>query len=189
MNSRTNDPIINEKEFHNLKYSRNEKNDYCKIDLMNNLFYKNNYSSYNYFFNLIQSKIKNKDVLECGCGLDGYSKKFGNLSGRYVAFDISEEAIKYQKNFDCSQKNVEYYTMNIENMNFGTESFDIIFGKSILHHTNLENTFYEIFRVLKPNGQAFFLEPIIYNPIVFIFRKLTPTLRMIITLRIEQFDR
>src|SRR5690606_20362966 len=57
------------------------------------------------------------------------------------------------------------------------QSFDFIFGRSILHHTDLKKTYGELSRVLKPNGQAIFLEPIKYNPLVFLYRQLTPSIR------------
>jgi ubiquinone/menaquinone biosynthesis C-methylase UbiE len=171
------DRLKEEENFHNLKYTQLLNSDSI-INRIDNSIYSNNKSTFNYFFNLVSMNSLNKDVLECGCGIVEYSKKLAKKCNRYVAIDLSEKAIKYQKDENSkSEKNAEYYVMNIENLNFDDKSFDVIFGKSILHHTNLKKTFEEISRVLKSNGNAFFLEPIKYNPIVFIYRKLTPQIR------------
>jgi ubiquinone/menaquinone biosynthesis C-methylase UbiE len=171
------DQKTEEEKFYNLKYSPIIDNNSITYNI-ENLIYSNNRITYDYFFNLISMNVLNKNVLECGCGIEGYSQKLAGKSNHYIAIDLSEKAIKYQK--DKTKQlgiNAEYYIMDIENLNFNDRSFDVIFGKSILHHTDLKKTFSELSRVLKSNGQAFFLEPIKYNPIVFAFRKLTPAIR------------
>ena len=50
-------------------------------------------------------------------------------------------------------------------------------GKQILHHLDLTIAVPEIARVLRPGGRAVFLEPLIHNPILEGYRRLTPHLR------------
>ena len=52
-----------------------------------------------------------------------------------------------------------------------------MFGKQILHHLDLEVAVPEIARVLRPGGRAIFLEPLIHNPVLEGYRRLTPHLR------------
>ena len=74
-------------------------------------------------------------------------------------------------------KKIRYYKMDAESLAFNENSFDKIIGSGILHHTNLSNSLYQIKRVLKEGGQAVFFEPLGHNPIINLFRKLTPSLR------------
>ena len=165
-----------EEIFYNVKYSKIKYNNSI-TDLINCSIYLHNQSAYKYFFDQVSMNVLNKDVLECGCGIDNLPS-FAETSNHFNAIDLSEEAIKYQQQrIHNSIINAEYHVMNLEKLNFDDNSFDVIFGKSILHHTDLEKTYREISRVLRPTGRAFFLEPIKYNPIVFLYRMLTPSIR------------
>jgi SAM-dependent methyltransferase len=56
-------------------------------------------------------------------------------------------------------------------------SFDVIVGRAILHHLDLETATRELARVLRPGGRVFFVEPIRHNPLTALFRLLTPKAR------------
>jgi ubiquinone/menaquinone biosynthesis C-methylase UbiE len=64
--------------------------------------------------------------------------------------------------------------MNAEATTFPDNSFDLICGSSILHHLNLDKACAEIRRILRPDGGAVFIEPLGHNPLINMFRKLTP---------------
>jgi SAM-dependent methyltransferase len=64
--------------------------------------------------------------------------------------------------------------MNAEALEFPDETFDIVFGHSILHHLDLEAARVGIYRVLKRGGKGIFLEPLGHNVFINIFRKITP---------------
>lgn len=64
-----------------------------------------------------------------------------------------------------------------EALPFADASFDAILGKGILHHLDLDAAVPEIWRVLRPGGKAVFLEPLVHNPILKSYRRLTPRLR------------
>ena len=53
-----------------------------------------------------------------------------------------------------------------ENLPFADESFDVIFGKAILHHLDAEVGAGDLYRVLKPGGKALFTEPMGMNPLL-----------------------
>jgi len=172
------DRINEEENFHDAKFSAIIEDNSVASKIEDSIYENLNDSTFNYFRNLISRSVVNKNVLECGCGIDDFSRTLVRDSKHYVAIDLSASSIEYQKTKKSEfYEKVEYYKMNIENLKFENESFDIVFGQSILHHTDLKKSFGEISRVLRPDGQAYFLEPIKYNPIVSVYRMLTPTLR------------
>jgi SAM-dependent methyltransferase len=62
-------------------------------------------------------------------------------------------------------------------MEFDDDSFDLICGMGILHHLDLGKSLSEIARTLRPGGKAIFIEPLGHNPLINLYRKVTPDLR------------
>jgi SAM-dependent methyltransferase len=56
-------------------------------------------------------------------------------------------------------------------------AFDLVIGDGILHHLDLDVALGEVHRVLKPGGRAVFREPRLDNPLLKLFRRLTPSAR------------
>ena len=54
---------------------------------------------------------------------------------------------------------------------------DVMLCSGMLHHLNVELAFPEMCRVLKPGGVCLAMEALDYNPIVKLYRLLTPSLR------------
>lgn len=73
--------------------------------------------------------------------------------------------------------NTHYQVMNAEDMTFDSASFDVVFGRGIIHHRDLELAFRNIARVLRPGGVAIFWEPLGHNPILNRYRDMTPQAR------------
>lgn len=61
-----------------------------------------------------------------------------------------------------------------EEMPFPDNFFDIIFSAYVLHHTILEKSAPEIYRVLKPGGTLCFIEPFEGNSLFKLFRMILP---------------
>jgi SAM-dependent methyltransferase len=66
---------------------------------------------------------------------------------------------------------------NAEAVPFQAGQFDLIYGKAILHHLDLDLAAAEILRLLKPGGRAVFAEPLAYHPLIWGGRRLTPHFR------------
>jgi ubiquinone/menaquinone biosynthesis C-methylase UbiE len=67
--------------------------------------------------------------------------------------------------------------MDCESLDFADESFDFVFARSIIHHLHVDTSLKEIKRVLKPNGKLAVLEPLGTNPLINLYRRLTPNSR------------
>ncbi len=140
--------------------------------------------SFSLFESLFQFKGGER-VLEIGCG-NGTIGTFECLKYKdnieYVGFDFSLNPLIYlKKQFQNNQAdNFLFVNANAIDDNFAPESFDIIFGKAVLHHFD-KNTkpilADKIYSLLKPNGKAFFLEPLNTDPIMVTLRKISSYVR------------
>lgn len=162
---------IREKEFHNkLVVSGNDRKE--------NKFYKAINNIYLDFFDFLKSEVKDKNILDFGCGNGGYVKKVNNFGpSKIIAIDISDEAIDYAKKINKENENIEFRVENCENTKLKSNQFDLIYGAGILHHLDLMKSFREINRLLKKDGSLIFIEPLGTNPIINLYRMFTPNSR------------
>lgn len=111
-----------------------------------------------FFEDTIKQNINNAKILEVGCGTGWYISRLFSLGPSYACgVDISEEQIKIAKQKEISGK-LEFKTCNIEEGITG--NFDIIFGRSILHHINYKKALKNMFSKLNPGGRMIFMEPL-----------------------------
>ncbi len=105
-----------------------------------------------YLFERIKPS-ENDLILEIGVGTGKNIPYYGE--GRYVAVDISEKMIfKARERIRSFTKDVQLIIGDAESLPFKDEVFDIRFllgGESV-------RGLKEAYRVLKPDGRAFFLE-------------------------------
>jgi ubiquinone/menaquinone biosynthesis C-methylase UbiE len=119
-----------------------------------------------------------KQVLEYGCGRGSSGFLLASHGAEVTGIDISEYAINEAiKRAQKANLKINFQVMDAERLKFPDHSFDFVCGTGILHHLKLQEASREIQRVLKPGGRAIFIEPLGHNPLINIFRKLTPSLR------------
>ena len=109
-----------------------------------------------------------KKCLELGCGTGNFTEYFADKGAKITAVDISPDLLEKAKKKIGNKKNVEFKTADIHNLPFENNTFDYIFGVSVIHHLDLPTAFKEISRVLKENGTVVFSEPNMLNPQMFI---------------------
>jgi SAM-dependent methyltransferase len=121
-----------------------------------------------------------KQVLEYGCGEGWITQDLARSGARVSAFDISAEAVHRTREALASAGFADYCRvalMGAERLEYPDESFDLSVGFAILHHLDLELAIAELHRVLKPGGVAYFAEPLGGNPLINLYRRLTPQYR------------
>jgi ubiquinone/menaquinone biosynthesis C-methylase UbiE len=163
---------LREKEFHDKLQSKEDGR-------FENILYKAIYNLGDDYYNYLQKNCKDKDVLDYGCGVGNTAKKISKCGPKKITgIDISkisiEKAIKEAKLLNL---NVEYKVDNCEETSLDSQSYDIIYGAGILHHLKLEKCIEEINRILKKDGKMVFMEPLGTNPLINIYRKMTPNSR------------
>jgi len=129
----------------------------------------------NRFIATIKKQLLNKKnfkILEIGCGTGTYTYKYSDKlhNAKILATDISEEMIKLSKQNCKSRENIFFKVCSAYSTGLKKSSVDVVCGFYILHHINLNKVKKELLRVLKPGGIAYFYEPNILNPIVYIIK-------------------
>jgi SAM-dependent methyltransferase len=119
-------------------------------------------------------------VLNPGCGAGEEAIYLAKNGASVCAVDISSEMLqlgqKVSQKFAVEDK-IVFRKMNVENLDLPNESFDFVFGNSILHHVNVKGAISEFHRVLKRDGKAIFIEPLFYNPLINYYRRLAKNVR------------
>lgn len=174
LNRRINNTLENERLFHNRRFVGNDR---ARAKLSK--YYSINGTLKNYYHEKILEVCNGSELLEYGCGTGEMAFQWTKQGAKVTGIDISDKGIKKARDRARNEGvDVEFYQMDAENMcGFNDNSFDIVTGKSILHHLNLEKAYKEIARVLRNNGRAIFIEPLGHNIFIIIYRRLTPSLR------------
>ncbi len=118
------------------------------------------------------------DVLEYGCGVGTDAFALAKTGSVVSAIDISEEGIRQTRERAAAEGlNISCHQMNAEDLSFDASVFDVVCGRGILHHLELEHAFDQLRRVMRPDGVGLFMEPLGHNPLINEFRRRTPSLR------------
>ena len=125
-------------------------------------------------------QIEGKTVVECGCGTGQLLASIAELGARSYGFDISEGMVDLARKTLAKaglNDRVTIETMTLEHTRYADDTFDLVVGVAVLHHTDLLESREEVRRILKPGGRGLFFEPMRGNPVISLFRSLTPRLR------------
>ena len=165
---------VAEEQFHD-KYALNTKLE--EINVFENFSFA---AQENRYALKLFGNLMGKTILDLGCGF-GETAVFWAKKGALVeAVDISSASIEIAKKLAKKHKvskNCRFQTMVSEDLKFKKEYFDFVFGNGVLHHIDLDKSAPQISRVLKRNGQAIFVEPLAYNPIINIYRDIAQDVR------------
>jgi len=146
----------------------------------NRKFYSITRGSINFLNNYLLDKYKEKKVLDYCCGDGNVSVFLAKNEIEVVGIDISEVSIQNSKNLakkEGVENKVSFFVIDAEKTNFPDNYFDGILCTGVLHHLDIKRAFKEMARILKPEGSIICIEPLAYNPIFQLYRKLTPHLR------------
>jgi len=131
--------------------------------------------------NLTQN-LTGKIVLDYGCGRGEESLKYlANGALKVFGIDISSVYLKSAMEFACNagypEDSYSFQEMDAHRLLFPNNFFDLVICKGVLHHLDTKFALDGIFRVLKPGGRVILYEPLADNPLLKLFRFLTPKAR------------
>lgn len=123
--------------------------------------------------------IRNKLLLDLGCGAGENSVYFATKGARCIAADYSpgmvEVALQLAERYGV---NVEGRTANAMELEFPDNTFDIVYASNLLHHIpDPKIALKEMHRVLKPGGKACFWDPLKHNPVINVYRRMATEVR------------
>ena len=146
----------------------------------NKKFYSITERSTQYMHNWIKKNSKNKIFLDYACGNGGLAIKAAKNGAKLsLGLDISNVSIQNARKFAVENniQNVEFFQADAENTKLPDNSIDSIICSGMLHHLDLSFAFPELRRILKPGGKILAVEALDYNPLIKIYRMMTPDMR------------
>jgi SAM-dependent methyltransferase len=123
--------------------------------------------------------LSGKRLLDIGAGL-GESSVYFALQGAHVTtVDVSpqmvETALGLGRKFGVELKGI---ASGAEDLNLSENSYDIIYVANTIHHVaNRAFLFEQMRRALKPGGAFFSYDPLAYNPLINVYRRMATAVR------------
>jgi 2-polyprenyl-3-methyl-5-hydroxy-6-metoxy-1,4-benzoquinol methylase len=127
----------------------------------------------------LMGDLKGKHLLDVGCGLGESSVYFALRGAHVTAIDLSPGMV------DCAMALAKTHGVSIrgvvqsgEELEVPEEQFDIVYVANTIHHvTDKDRLFRQIHKALKPGGRFFSFDPIAYNPVIEVYRRMATKVR------------
>lgn len=169
----TQERIKREQDFHNKRFGESDE-----VRAPTSKYYAVMRPVKDRYKQMIADSCAGKRILEYGCATGGTTFSWARRGAKVVGIDISDEAVRIANESAKEQGlDVAFAVMNAEALEFPAKHFDMVVGTGILHHLDLKKSYSELARVLDEGGVALFIEPMGHNPLINLYRKLTPKMR------------
>jgi SAM-dependent methyltransferase len=127
----------------------------------------------NRFILKLLGNLRDRRILDIGCGLGESSIYFAMQGAKVTALDISPKMVELTlQNARLHGLEVEGVVGTGESLNVPDDSFDIVYAANVLHHIQDRAQVYEnVRRCLKPGGTFVAWDPLKYNPAINVYRR------------------
>lgn len=147
----------------------------------NKRFYSVVQLSTRYVEDWIAEHAPSKVVLDYACG-NGMNAIQAAKAGASVAIglDISRVSVQNAKRYAVEAgvaENTRFVQGDCENTRLPDNCIDVVICHGMLHHLDLSFAFPELRRIMKPGGVLLGVEALDYNPLIKLYRVMTPKMR------------
>ena len=166
--------VEREREYHNLRFTEETR------DAQDKYYFALSDCDAKYE-RLVVEHARDAVALDYGCAKGEWALKIAPVAKRVHGIDISDVAIDAAR-AEAAEKgltNTQFDAMDAHQTDFADNTFDLVFGLGIIHHLDTRKSLEEVARVLKPGGVAIFREPLGYNPLINLYRSVTPNARTV----------
>lgn len=126
--------------------------------------------------------LKGKRVLDVGCGLGEAGVYFATLGALVTMNDLSPGMLRATERLaTCHGVSVRIHRGSAETLvPQDGELFDVIYVGNLLHHVDVAKTLDHLVPLLRPDGVLVSWDPVLYNPIIQIYRRLAKEVRTVV---------
>ena len=123
--------------------------------------------------------LRGKTLLDVGCGLGEASVYFALEGAEVTATDISQRMLdrtlalaeRHGVRIHAHKTAAERFALPLQ------QQFDVIYAGNLFHHVDIEPTLQSILPHLKPGGTLASWDPVAYNPLINIYRRIATEVR------------
>jgi ubiquinone/menaquinone biosynthesis C-methylase UbiE len=133
----------------------------------------------NQFILRLMGPLSGKKLLDIGAGLGESSVYFALHGARVTLVDVSQQMVETALNLG-KRHGVELQGIvsGAEDLNLPSAEYDIVYAANTIHHVrDRALLFQQMSRALKPGGMFFSYDPLAYNPVINIYRRMATAVR------------
>lgn len=133
----------------------------------------------NHFILRQMGPLRGKKILDVGAGLGESSVYFALQGALVTALDVSPGMVATAVNLGASRGvNIRGIVSAGEDLCLPADEFDLVYVANTIHHVqDRPRLFEQIQRTLKVGGRFFSIDPIAYNPVINVYRRMATETR------------
>jgi SAM-dependent methyltransferase len=147
----------------------------------NKKYYSTVRLSLQYVHDWIAENARGRVFLDYACGNGEHTIEAARAGAALaVGLDISPISVANCRRFAAAAgvaDRTRFVQGDCENTGLPANSFDTVLCSGMLHHLDLGYAFPELRRIMKPGGLCLAIEALNYNPVIKLYRLLTPGMR------------
>jgi SAM-dependent methyltransferase len=147
----------------------------------NRKYYSATEDSTNYVNEWIARHAPGRVFLDYACGQGGNAIRAAKAGAALaIGIDISPTSIQNARNDAAAasvSQNTYFVQADAENTRLPDACADVIICSGMLHHLDVSYAFPELRRILAPGGRILAVEALDYNPVIKLYRLMTPEMR------------